>query len=94
MAYLGSFMIYMCIILQSLSDLDFDLTRSLKFKCDGAVGLSICDLLLVFDSNTLPISAPLRDISLRNLSFLDIDFSRSIKSNVIIPMDYPYVLSY
>ncbi len=52
--------------LHNLSDLDFDLTGSPKVKYDGAVGLSICDFLLVSNSNTWPNSAPLRDISLRN----------------------------
>ncbi len=77
---------------QSLSD--FDLTRSLRVKSDGAVGLSICDLLLVFNSNTWPKSVPLS--GLRNLGDLKIhiDLSRSLKSNVIAPMDSPYTLSY
>ncbi len=38
MAYFASFYdMYNDISLQSLSDLDFDLTGSLKVKCDGAV---------------------------------------------------------
>ena len=49
---------------QSLSDLDFDLTRLPKVKFDGTVGLSICYFLLVSNSNTWPNSAPLQDISL------------------------------
>ncbi len=48
----------------SLSDLDFDLPRLPKVKFDGAVGLSICDFLLVSNCNTWPNSAHLRDISL------------------------------
>ncbi len=60
-------------MLQNLSDLDFDLSRSLKVKCNGAVGLPICDFLLAFNSNTWPHSAPLEDMSLRNLSEIDID---------------------
>ena len=35
--------------LQSLSDIGFDLSRSLKAICDGAFGLTICDFLLVFN---------------------------------------------
>ena len=69
------------ISLQSLSDLDFDLTRSSKVKCDGAIGLSICELLLVSNSNTWRNSAPLRDISLQNWSDLDSDLSSSRKSH-------------
>ena len=37
-------------------------------------------------------SAPLRDISFQHLSDLDIDLSRSLGSNVITPMDYPYIV--
>ena len=35
--------------LQSVSDLDFDLSRSLKFKCDSAIGLPIYGFLLIFN---------------------------------------------
>ncbi len=64
------------LILQNLSSLDFDLSRSLKIKC--AIGLPI----LVFNSNTCPNSTPLQDISLQNLSDLELDLSRS---NVMVP---------
>ncbi len=37
---------------QILSDLYFDLSRSLGIKCDGAVGLITNDILLVFGSLT------------------------------------------
>ena len=40
------------------------------------------------------ILAPLWDISLPNLSDLDIDLSRSLRSNVIILLDSPYMLFY
>ncbi len=36
---------------QNLSDLDFDLSRSLKVKCDSAIGLPIYAFLLMFISN-------------------------------------------
>ena len=49
---------------------------------DGAVGLSMCDLLLVFNSNTWPKSDPFRDISFK--IDLHIDLSSSLKSNVIV----------
>ncbi len=82
------------ISLQSLSDLDFDLTRSLKVKWDGAVGLPICAyFLLVFNSTTWPNSAPLRDIRLQKLRDLDLfDISRPLKSNVIALLEFPYAL--
>ncbi len=45
--------------LPNLSDLDFDLSRSLKgklrVKYDGAIGLPIYDLELMFQSNIWPI---------------------------------------
>ena len=50
------------ISLQSISDIDFDLTRSLKVKSDGVVEVPLCDFLLVFNSNPLPKSAPLYEI--------------------------------
>ncbi len=37
--------------LQNLGDLEFDLSRSLKVKSNGAIGLSIYDFLLVSNSN-------------------------------------------
>ncbi len=61
-------------MLQKLSDLDFNLLRSLKVKYNGTVGLPICDFLFVFNSNTWPNPAHLREISLRNLSDLDLTF--------------------
>ncbi len=39
-----------------MSDLNFDLSRPLKVKCDGGIGLPMCSFLLVFDSNTWPNS--------------------------------------
>ncbi len=62
-----------------LSDLDIDLSRSLKVKCDSVIGLPIFDFLLMFNSNIWPETAPLRDIRLRSLSDLEFDFSRSLK---------------
>ena len=37
--------------LQNLSDLDFDLSRSLKVKSDSGTGLPIYGFLLMFNSN-------------------------------------------
>ena len=62
-----------------MSDLDFDLSRSLKVKCDGVIGLTIYSFLLMINSNIGLNSAPFRDIRLRNLGDLDFDPSRSPK---------------
>ncbi len=43
--------------IQHASDLDFDLLRSPKLKCDGVTGLPIYDFLLMFNSNIWPVSA-------------------------------------
>ena len=62
-----------------MSDFEFDLWRSLKFKCDDAIGLSLFAFILMFNSNMWPNSAPLQDIRLRSLSDLKFDLSRSLK---------------
>ncbi len=63
-------------------DLEFDLSRSLKVKCEGGIGLPIYGFLLMFNSNRGLNWAPLRDISLQNLGDLDFDLSRYSRSNV------------
>ena len=63
--------------LQNHSDLDVDLSRSLKVRCDGAIGLPIYGFLLTVNSNIWSNSAHLRDIRFWNLS--DLDLSRSLK---------------
>ena len=50
---------------QNLTPLDFDLSRSLKVKYEGAIGLPIYAFLLMFNSNIGPNHAPLRDTRLR-----------------------------
>ena len=75
-------------------DLDIDLSRSLKVKCDSVTGLPIYGFILIFNSNTWPNSVPLQDISFQNPSDLDTDLPRSLKLNVITPMDSPHILSY
>ena len=65
--------------LQNLSDLEFDLSRSLKVKCDSVIGLPIYAFLLMFNSSIWPNSAPLQDIRLQNLSDLKLGLSRSLK---------------
>ncbi len=49
---------------ENLSDLDFDLSRSVNVKFDNAIGLAIYGFLLIVNSNIGPNSAPLRDIRL------------------------------
>ncbi len=44
--------------LYNLRDLEFDLSRSLKVKCDGAIGLAIYGFLLMVNSSIGPILAP------------------------------------
>ena len=56
----------------------------------SVIGLPIYAFLFMFNSNIRPNSAPLRDVRFQNLGDLDIDLSRSLRSNVIIPMDSPY----
>ena len=63
--------------IQILSDLDFDLSRSLK--SDITAVLSIYDFVLVFISKIWPNGTTLPYIRLRNVSNLDSDFSRSLK---------------
>ncbi len=65
--------------LRNLSDLELDLSRSLKVKCDSVIGLPIYAFLLMFNSNIWPNSALLQDIRLRNLSDLELDLSRLLK---------------
>ncbi len=50
------------ILTWNLGDLDFDLSRLLKVKCKGAIGLPIHGFLLMFNSNIGHNWAPLRDL--------------------------------
>ena len=45
----------------NLSDLDTDLSRSLKVKCDGAIGLPMYGFPIMFSSNIGP-TRPLYEI--------------------------------
>ena len=60
-----------------LSDLDIDLSRSLKVQCDNVTGLPM--YAFMFKSNIWPYSAPLRDMALQHLSDLEFDLSRSLR---------------
>ncbi len=46
----------MCIRLQNLGDLEFNLLRSLKVKSNGTIGLHIYDFLLMANSKHMSIS--------------------------------------
>ncbi len=52
---------------------------SFNVKFDSATGLPIYRFLLMFASKIGPNYAPLRDIRLLNLGYLDFDLSRSFK---------------
>ena len=74
-------------ILDHFQHFNFDLSRSLKVKCDG-IGLSIYAFLLMFNSNIIniwPNSAPLREIRFQNLS--------DWRSNVMMSLNSPYMVS-
>ena len=68
-----------------MNDLAFVLSRSLKVKCDGAIGLSIYGLSLMF--NLWPNLAPLRDIRLRNVNDVEFDHLRPLKSYLMVSLD-------
>ena len=63
-------------------------------KCDGGIRLTIYDFLLIFSGHIWPNTAHLLDLSFQNLTDLDGELERSLRSNVIAPMDSPYILSY
>ena len=65
--------------LRNLSDLDFDLSRSIKVKCDTVIELPVYIFLLMRNSNIRPKSAPLQDIRLQKQSDHDFDLSKSLK---------------
>ena len=80
--------------LLSLGDLEFDLSRSLKDKCNGDIGLPTCGFLLMFNSNIGPNQAPLRDIRFQKFGDLDFDFQCHSRSNLTVPLDYPHMFPY
>ncbi len=67
------------IMLPNFGDLNFDLSMSLKVKCDCAIGLPIYGFQLMVNSNIWPNTALLRVISLRYMSDFEFDLSRSLK---------------
>ncbi len=50
--------------LRNLSDFDFDLSRSLKVKCNGVIGLYIYGFPLIYMSNRMSISHRLAVIAI------------------------------
>ena len=46
--YSLTLLLYKIYRLQNLSDIDFDLLRSLKVKCDGVIGLPMYGFLLIY----------------------------------------------
>ena len=71
---------------QNLTDFHLDLIKSLNGKSNGAVRLTIYDILLVFQSSIYLTSAYLKDISLENLTVLD-----NSRSNSMVKLDCPYM---
>ena len=55
-----------------------ELSRSLKVKGHGVIGLAIYGFQLMINSKIGPNSAPLRDIKLKSRD-IDFDLSRSLK---------------
>ncbi len=58
-------------MLRNKSDHEFDLSMSLRVICDSVIERRIYAVLLMFNINIWPNSAPLPDIMLRNMSELD-----------------------
>ena len=63
---------------QNVSNIYFDLSRSLNVKCDGIIKLPLYDFPLMINSYIGPNAVPLQDIRLEKLSDLDFDLSRSL----------------
>ena len=59
-----------------MQELEFDVSRSLKVKVDGAIGKPTYDFLLVNNSNYMPIISILRDITTQNMHDFEFDLSR------------------
>ena len=85
---------YIFLTTQRLSDLDVDLSGSLKVTFDSVIRLSIYGFLLMINSNIWPNSAPLRDIRLWNPHDLDFDLSRSLKTKNDCVIGLPIYGSY
>ena len=75
-------------MLHNLSDLDLDLSRSLRFKCDSIIALHIYAFLLMFNGNTWANFAHLRCIEMyrgfKILVISSLTFQGHSRSNVIV----------
>ncbi len=80
--------------LRNFGDLDFDLSRSLKVKCNGAIELPIYGFLLMVNSNIWPNTALFEIMSLENMSDLEFDLSRSLKVKSNGAFGLPVMTSY
>ncbi len=71
--------------LWDLSDLDIDLSRSLRVKFDGSIGLLIYGFLLMFNSSSSirPNLAPLWNGRLQNLSDFEFDLPKEDRLGVV-----------
>ena len=78
---------------RNLGKLEFDLSRSLKVNCYGTTSRPIYCLLLMFNSNTWPKSAPFQDKRLWYLSDLDFSFQGHARSDMV-PLDPPSIVFY
>ncbi len=95
---------YMSPTTQNLSEVDFDLSRSLKVKCHGVIGLAIYGFLWMANGNIGPNLAPLRDIRFLKCGWpwlwheiwvtLTLTFQCHSRSSVMVSLDSPYMVSY
>ena len=84
------------ISLQNLSDLDIDLSRSLRSNVITPID-PIYAFLLMLNCNICTNSAPLWDIMIRNMNDHDTDLSRSLKvkcDSVIRLLIYAFLLMF
>ncbi len=79
--------------LQNLSDLDFDITRSIKVKC-GVTILPIYGLLLMFKSKVWANLALLRDPEFEMWLTLTVTCQSHSRLNVTLSLDSHYLISY
>ncbi len=91
----GKYTYNILLFYQYVNNLDFDLSRSLKVKCDGVIEhplMMIYGFLLLFDSNIWPNSL-LYEIWGFEI-WVTLTFQGHSRSNVMVPLDSPYMISY
>ena len=74
---------------QNMHDVEFDISRSLKVKEDGAIRKPTYDFLSVNNSKYVPICSILRDIATENRHELEFDLSKSLKVEVNVASTKP-----